>query len=64
MLSAIRPPEAFVPKRNGSDSFSADSQRNYVNNGTGDDVYPADNPTGRHNNHGRPFSLLSVSLVC
>ncbi|CAK7234517.1 hypothetical protein SCUCBS95973_008962 [Sporothrix curviconia] len=59
MLSAIRPPEAFIPKRNGSDSFSADSQFFYINNGTGDDVSPADNPTGRDNNHG--FEGLSVT---
>lgn len=51
-ISAIRPPEAIIPKRNGSDSFSADSPPLYVDGGSGDDVSPADNPTGRDNNHG------------
>ncbi len=59
MTTAIRPPEAFIPKRNGSDSFSSDSPPIYVNNGTGDDVSPADNPTGRDNNHGKPHSLVA-----
>ncbi|KAK2607448.1 hypothetical protein N8I77_006118 [Diaporthe amygdali] len=59
IISAIRPPEAIIPKRNGSDSFSADSPRAYVDDGSGDDVSPADNPTGRNNNHG--FEGLSAS---
>ncbi len=58
MLTAIRPPEAIIPKRNGSDSFSADSPPHYINDGAGDDVNPANNPTGRDNNHG--FEGLSV----
>ena len=47
MLSAIRPPEAFIPKRNGHDSFSSD------NPGPGEPpVRPADPETGRQNNQG------------
>lgn len=52
IVSAIRPPEAIVPKRNGSDSFSADSPPVWEDQSV-DDVYPADNPTGRDNNHGQ-----------
>lgn len=59
MVSAIRPPEAFIPKRNDSDSFSADSPTFYASKGAGDDVYPPDNPTGRDNNHG--FEGLTIS---
>ncbi|KAI8628800.1 esterase-like activity of phytase-domain-containing protein [Xylariaceae sp. FL1651] len=59
MLTAIRPPEAIVPKRNGTDSFSADSPPRYINNGSGDDVTPANPDTGRDNNHG--FEGLTVS---
>ncbi|KAI0872437.1 esterase-like activity of phytase-domain-containing protein [Hypoxylon argillaceum] len=59
MLTAIRPPEAIVPKRNGTDSFSADSPPRYIDDGGGDDVTPADPDTGRENNHG--FEGLSVS---
>jgi len=47
MLSAIRPPEAFIPKRNGHDSFSSN------NPGPGEPpVRPADPETGRQNNQG------------
>lgn len=56
IISAIRPPDAIIPKRNGSDSFSADSPRAYGDDGSGDDVIPADNPTGRNNNHGQLYS--------
>ncbi|KAF7925170.1 hypothetical protein BELL_0363g00060 [Botrytis elliptica] len=59
MTSAIRPPDAFIPMRNGSESFSADSPYHYPDQGSGDDVSPADNPTGRDNNHG--FEGLSIS---
>lgn len=52
MTTAIRPPEAIIPKRNGSDSFSADSPPRYDDHDE-DDVSPADNPTGRNNNHGK-----------
>lgn len=51
IISAIRPPEAIVPKRNGSDSFSADSPPIWEDQDD-DDVSPADGPTGRDNNHG------------
>ncbi|APA16051.1 hypothetical protein sscle_16g108210 [Sclerotinia sclerotiorum 1980 UF-70] len=59
MISAIRPPDAFIPMRNGSESFSADSPYFYSDQASGDDVSPADNPTGRGNNHG--FEGLSIS---
>ncbi|KAH8899550.1 3-phytase [Thozetella sp. PMI_491] len=59
MITAIRPPEAIVPKRNGTDSFSSDTTPIYINGGQGDDVSPADNPTGRDNNHG--FEGLAVT---
>ncbi|KAL3425824.1 hypothetical protein PVAG01_02615 [Phlyctema vagabunda] len=58
MLAAIRPPAAIIPLRNGTDSFSADSPTFYEG-GDGDDVIPAENPTGRNNNHG--FEGLTVS---
>ncbi|PQE10952.1 outer membrane autotransporter protein [Rutstroemia sp. NJR-2017a WRK4] len=57
MTAAIRPPDAIIPMRNGSESFSADSPYFYSNED--DDVSPADNPTGRNNNHG--FEGLSIS---
>lgn len=63
IISAIRPPEAIIPKRNGSDSFSADSPRAYVDDGSGDDVSPADNPTGRNNNHGQCYLALASPKV-
>ncbi|KAI0469905.1 esterase-like activity of phytase-domain-containing protein [Xylariaceae sp. FL0804] len=59
MLTAIRPPDAIVPMRNGTTSFSADSPAIYMNDGEGDDVTPADPDTGRDNNHG--FEGLTVS---
>lgn len=59
MTAAIRPPDAIIPMRNGSESFSADSPYFYPDQGSGDDVSPADNPTGRNNNHG--FEGLSIS---
>lgn len=47
MLSAIRPPEAFIPKRNGKDSFSSN------NPGPGEPPVEPPNPaTGRQNNQG------------
>jgi hypothetical protein len=52
MIHAIRPNDAIIPMRNGTESFSADSPPHYVNNGAGDDVIPANNPTGRDNNQG------------
>jgi len=54
MLSAIRPPEAFIPKRDGHDSFSSD------NPGPGESpVKPADPETGRQNNQG--FEGMSLT---
>jgi hypothetical protein len=49
MLNGIRPPNAFIPLRNGSESFSADSPPVY--DPTLDPI-PADNPTGRDDNQG------------
>jgi len=47
MLGAIRPPAAFIPKRNGKDSFSSN------NPGPGaPPVQPPDPDTGRQNNQG------------
>lgn len=51
MIGAIRPPYAFIPMRNWTESFSTDSSTYYDSRGAGDDVYPPDNPTGRDNNH-------------
>lgn len=59
MIAAIRPADGMIPMRNGTESFSADSPPFYDNKGAGDDVYPADNPTGRDNNHG--FEGLTVT---
>lgn len=54
LLSAIRPPEALVAKRNGSDSFAS-------NNATAGQPapVPADPTTGRQNNQG--MEGLSIS---
>lgn len=57
IISAIRPPDAIIPKRNGSDSFSADSPPVWEDQND-DDVTPADGPTGRDNNHGEDAILL------
>ncbi|KAH9826747.1 outer membrane autotransporter [Teratosphaeria destructans] len=49
MIGAIRPPNAFIPLRNSSESFSADSPPIY------DPALvpiPTDNPTGRDDNQG------------
>jgi hypothetical protein len=59
MVAAIRPADVMIPMRNGTESFSADSPPYFDNKGAGDDVYPADNPTGRDNNHG--FEGLTVT---
>ncbi|KAI1371475.1 esterase-like activity of phytase-domain-containing protein [Hypoxylon crocopeplum] len=58
MLSAIKPPDAFIPMRSGDISFSSDSPPIY-NNTEGNDVDPADPDSGRDNNHG--FEGLSMS---
>lgn len=49
MIGAIRPPPAFIPRRNGSVSFSADSPPIYDPDL---EPVPEDNPTGRNNNQG------------
>ena len=49
MTKAIMPPAAYIPHRNGSISFSADSPPIYDPNET---VIPADTVTGRDNNQG------------
>jgi hypothetical protein len=49
----------MIPMRNGPESFSADSPPFYDNQGAGDDVFPANDPTGRDNNHG--FEGLTVT---
>jgi hypothetical protein len=49
----------MIPTRNGTEFFSADSPHFYDNKGADDDVFPADNPTGRDNNHG--FEGLTVT---
>jgi len=60
MLQAIMPPMAYIPMRNNSISFSADSPTYFQTlAGITDDVSPADNPTGRDNNHG--FEGLTIS---
>lgn len=54
LLSALRPPEALIPKRNGADSFASN------NPGPNQPVpAPADPTTGRQNNQG--LEGLSVS---
>lgn len=57
MLAAIRPPDAFIPLRNGQESFSSDTPP--LGSGLTDDVSPPDNPTGRHNNRGLKSLILS-----
>ncbi|OQO07717.1 hypothetical protein B0A48_07414 [Cryoendolithus antarcticus] len=49
MIQAIRPPDAFIPLRNGSESFSANSPPRYDPSLA---PIPGDNPTGRDNNQG------------
>ncbi|EED20789.1 conserved hypothetical protein [Talaromyces stipitatus ATCC 10500] len=56
LLQTIEPPAAFVPMRNNSVSFSADSPPIYDLNMK---ITPSDNPTGRDNNQG--FEGLTVS---
>ena len=56
MLEAIRPPDAYIPRRNGSVSFSADSPPIYNLNET---IVPADTQTGRDNNQGLEGLTLS-----
>lgn len=56
MLTAIRPPEALVPYRNGTESFSSANPPIYSD---GELPNPEHPDTGRENNHG--FEGLSVS---
>ena len=56
MIQAIRPPEAYIPRRNGTVSFSADSPPFYDPTET---IIPADTTSGRDNNQG--FEGLTVS---
>jgi hypothetical protein len=49
MIDAIRPPNAFIPQRNGSESFSADSPPAYS---PSLHPIPADPTSGRQNNQG------------
>lgn len=54
LLSAIRPPEAIIPKRNGADSFASN------NPGVGQPTPSPANPTvGRQNNQGLEGLCLS-----
>lgn len=57
MIGAIRPVEAVIPRRNGTQSFSASSPTVFGDGSA--PVEPEDGPTGRHNNHG--FEGLTVS---
>lgn len=56
LLQAIRPPDAYIPVRNNSVSFSADSPPIYDPDL---EVIPSDNPTGRDDNQVR-----TISSVC
>ncbi|KAJ9244380.1 hypothetical protein DTO169E5_1598 [Paecilomyces variotii] len=56
LLQAVSPPDAFIPVRNNSVSFSADSPPIY---NPSLEVIPSDNPTGRDNNQG--FEGLTLS---
>ena len=56
MLKAIQPPAAYLPRRNGSLSFSADSPPIY---NLSEVIDPADVGSGRDNNQG--FEGLTVS---
>ncbi|KAK7750669.1 hypothetical protein SLS62_007369 [Diatrype stigma] len=59
MLTAIRPPDAIIPMRNGTESFSADSPPRYIDDGDGPGPIPADPDSGRDNNSG--FEGMHVS---
>ena len=56
MLQAIQPPQAYIPRRNGTVSFSADSPPIYNLNET---IIPADTESGRDNNQGLEGLTLS-----
>jgi hypothetical protein len=59
MLTAIRPPDALVPFRNGTESFSSASPPHYIDDGDGPLPNPEHPDTGRENNHG--FEGLTLS---
>lgn len=59
MQAAIRPPDAIIPFRNGTESFSAASPPHYIDDGEGPLPNPEHPDTGRENNHG--FEGLTVS---
>lgn len=59
MLTAIRPPDAIIPMRNGTESFSADSPPRYIDDGEGPGPVPEDPDSGRDNNSG--FEGMHVS---
>ena len=56
MLQAIMPPPAYIPRRNGSISFSANSPPYFNPEKT---IIPADTETGRDNNQG--FEGLTIT---
>jgi hypothetical protein len=56
MLQAIQPPNAYLPRRNGSISFASDDPPIY---NPDDDVVPEDVESGRANNQG--FEGLTIS---
>ncbi|KAJ8103189.1 esterase-like activity of phytase-domain-containing protein [Lipomyces tetrasporus] len=57
MVQAIRPVDALIPIRNGTQQFSADAPR--LNSGEDDDVIPANPTSGRNNNQGFEGGSLS-----
>jgi len=60
MISAIRPVDAIIPMRNGTESFSANSPT-IETNGKEDVVIPANNPTVRGFNSTYPY-LIYLAL--
>lgn len=60
MLTAIRPPDALIPMRNGTESFSSASPPEYIDDGAGPLPNPEHPNTGRENNHGLEGLTLSA----
>ena len=56
LIDVIVPPEAFIPMRNGTESFSANSPPIFASNNV---TKPANPTTGRQNNQG--FEGLTIS---
>lgn len=56
MVGAIKPPSPFIPMRNGSESYSANSPPRYDPDR---EIVPSNGPTGRNNNQG--FEGLTAS---